>query len=113
MARPYGEITNVSSELAEISAAERGAPVVLVNDWFHDTSEVIMARLAATNDSMMPLCANSILFNGKGRVICPSPTNNTNSFGCESMDTGMSSTGAMKMGMNSRAGLVHGEMSQK
>lgn len=107
--RPFLEITNIPSELRDIANAERAAPVILVNDWFHETSEEIMARLGATNDSMAPLCANSILFNGQGRVICPPQRNDSNSFGCESMRMEMSRTGASVTGMRQQAGLEDGE----
>ena len=110
--RPFSEITNVSADLAEILTAEQGAPVVMIHDWFHDSSEEIMARLGATNDSMMPLCSNSILFNGKGRVTCPAQTNSTDSFGCESMNTGMRHSDASASEVERGINLVAGKIGQ-
>ena len=59
--------------------------MLMINDWFHETSDEIALRLAATEDSMRPLCASSVLFNGMGRVSCPPPMPGRNSFGCEAM----------------------------
>ena len=68
--------------------------MLMVNDWFHQSSEDRLARLKTTKDSMRALCANSILFNGVGRVEChPDGT-----FGCDS-DMTMSAPG-MSMSMS-------------
>lgn len=69
--------------------AERSSNTLVLNDWFHDTSDEIALRLLATNDSMRPLCASSILFNGMGSVQCPTPMNGRDSFGCVSMEAMM------------------------
>jgi hypothetical protein len=69
--------------------AERTSSLLMVNDWFRRTSDEIALRMVATQDSMRPLCANSVLFNGMGRVDCPIDTLGRTSFGCEAMGDSM------------------------
>ncbi|KAJ9091606.1 hypothetical protein QFC21_007146 [Naganishia friedmannii] len=88
--RPYHLISNDTADVEAFTQAEKEAPVLMVNDWFHQTSETMLARLSVTNDAMAPLCANSVLFNGMGRVICSQASDNTTSFGCNSMSMDMS-----------------------
>lgn len=98
--RPYSQISNSSSDISAMQAAEQNPTVLMLNDWFHETSEAISGRLVATNDSMRPLCANSVQINGMGRVQCPPASSDKSSFGCVSMmrmTKGMDSMGSMSM----------------
>lgn len=72
----------------------------MVNDWFHQTGDDIALQLVATQDSMRTLCANSILFNGMGRVDCSMDTMGRNTFGCDAMGDmmGMGISDMMSMG---------------
>ncbi|GHJ89536.1 hypothetical protein NliqN6_5938 [Naganishia liquefaciens] len=99
--KPFHLISNDTTDARAFLEAEKKAPVLMVNDWFHQTSETMLAQLSVTNDSMAPLCANSILFNGLGQVICTRISNNTSSFGCDSMSVDMSSSSSMSVGMSS------------
>jgi hypothetical protein len=83
--RPYALISNDNNDISAMQRAERSPNMLMVNDWFHETSDAIALRMVATQDSMRPLCANSVLFNGMGRVDCPIGTLGRDSFGCESM----------------------------
>lgn len=82
---PYHMISDDPADTMAIQAAAKSASMLMVNDWFHDTSEEIAARYKATGDAMRPLCANSILFNGMGQVRCPPLVSGRDSFGCASM----------------------------
>lgn len=87
VARPYNKISTVQDDVNAMLQAEQAPVVLMVNDWFHQTSTEIGLRLAVTNDSMRPLCANSILFNGMGSVQCPPSTPGLSSFGCADMSS--------------------------
>lgn len=91
--RPYALIINNTNDIDAMLRAEQSSTLLMVNDWFHETSDAIALRMAATGDSMRPLCADSILFNGMGRVECPVDTLGRNSFGCEEM-TGLMGSGS-------------------
>jgi len=83
--RPYALINNNTDDIEAMRRAEQSSNMLMVNDWFHETSDAIALRMAATQDSMRPLCANSVLFNGMGRIDCPTNVSDRNSFGCEAM----------------------------
>ncbi len=97
VARPFFLISNNSEDLTAMQDAEKASSTLVMNDWFHETSDEIALRLAATNDSMRPLCASSVLFNGMGRVQCPAPTMGLDSFGCVSMAAMSSDTGSSQL----------------
>lgn len=108
--RPYDQISNHIKEKEDMMRAEQSSRLLMVNDWFHQTSDEIALRMVATEESMRPLCANSILFNGMGRVECPFPGPGQTTFGCDQMSgmAGMgmsgiasSSTSMPSMGMTS------------
>lgn len=74
--------------------AEKASRTLVINDWFHETSDEIALRLVATNDSMRPLCASSVLFDGMGSVQCPARVAGLDSFGCVSMEAMTASSGS-------------------
>ncbi|KAL8276708.1 hypothetical protein RQP46_010887 [Phenoliferia psychrophenolica] len=108
VARPFGEISSSSTDIAAMHAADAAPQTLMLMDWFHETGDAIRAKLVATKDAMGPLCASSVLFNGVGRVQCP-PADvvaemGRDSRGCMSMSgmSGMaSSTMSMPMGNQS------------
>lgn len=95
--RPYTLISNDTGDIRAMHQAELSPSILMVNDWFHETSDAILLRMASTQDSMQTLCANSILFNGLGRVDCPVDTSGKISFGCGMMMEGGMSGGNMGM----------------
>ncbi|KAI1830098.1 hypothetical protein DTO013E5_7654 [Penicillium roqueforti] len=64
-------ITNDTFEQAQIHNAIRAPSLVMLSDWFHMTSEELQEVAMSAN--IDPLCTDSILINGKGRVNCRSP----------------------------------------
>lgn len=66
--RPFSLISNSTSQLNAMLAAERVTCPVLLSDWRELTSEQIWAaQVASGTDSY---CANALLINGKGSVTC-------------------------------------------
>ncbi|OJJ30871.1 hypothetical protein ASPWEDRAFT_120138 [Aspergillus wentii DTO 134E9] len=64
-------ITNDTLAQFQIQKAIENPNLVLLSDWFHMTSEEL--RDIATSADIDPLCGDSILINGKGRVNCRDP----------------------------------------
>lgn len=89
VARPFDLISNTTNDIAAMMTADATPSTLMLMDWYHETGDAILARLAATNDSMQPLCADSILFNGIGAVQCPSAA--------EVAAMGLDSKGCMSM----------------
>lgn len=87
--KPFHLISNLSNDISSLIAAEDKSQILMLSDWFHSTSEAIRQEMQVTMDSMLPLCADSILFNGVGRVQCPPQeivaSLGLNSKGCQSM----------------------------
>ncbi|KAJ6446856.1 MICOS complex subunit mic19 [Purpureocillium lavendulum] len=74
--RPFGQAAATDDNDDDFDAAERAAlleaeadPVnVMLNDWTHETSDVVFERYLRTG--AFPSCVDSILANGRGRVEC-------------------------------------------
>ncbi|KAK9379947.1 Cupredoxin [Kockiozyma suomiensis] len=68
--KPYNSITNDSVALDEILEREENPVIVSVSDWYKWTSEAIMLRQEYYG--IDPPCLQSLLVNGKGRIVCHS-----------------------------------------
>ncbi|KAK9468476.1 multicopper oxidase-domain-containing protein [Lipomyces arxii] len=66
--RPYSEITSDPDELAEIMELEQNPTFFVHNEWYKWSSEYIIDRQVQYN--VDPTCTQSILINGKGRIVC-------------------------------------------
>ena len=64
--RPFAQIDQ--SSVAEMMDAEENAFNLLVSDWMHDTADTIYAM--HVKSGIFPSCADSIVVNGMGRVVC-------------------------------------------
>lgn len=71
-ARPYHMITNNTNDLDMIRELERSPISLIGDDSFKWNMDVIMARMY--DFGIDPLCIQSILINGKGRVNCLNET---------------------------------------
>merc|ERR1712070_1052426 len=66
--RPFESIAS-SAAVAEASLqAERDAFPVLLTDWYHEVSDMVLREYTRTG--VFPHCVNSLLANGLGRVQC-------------------------------------------
>lgn len=72
---PYCLITSKPDELERIAAAERRRVPMVLSDWRHVTSEVEWS--VSTRSLIENLCFDSVLVNGKGRVHCLTPEQQT------------------------------------
>lgn len=68
--RPYRLISNSSRDLAIIRELERRPTSLIADDAFRQSMDDIMARMF--HFGVDPVCIQSILINGKGRVYCHS-----------------------------------------
>jgi FtsP/CotA-like multicopper oxidase with cupredoxin domain len=67
--RPFSKISTVPYELQAMLQAEKNTHPIMLSDWRAFTSE---ETLQIEEDSgVQATCANAILVNGKGAVICP------------------------------------------
>lgn len=66
--RPYRKITNNTRELEIIKRAEESPLTLIADDSFKWNMDVVMARMF--DYGIDPLCSQSILINGRGRVVC-------------------------------------------
>ncbi|KAJ5964277.1 Multicopper oxidase type 2 [Penicillium vulpinum] len=64
-------ISNDTQEHNQIHNAIRNPELLMISDWYHNTSEEL--RDIAISANIDTLCADSILINGKGRVRCLNP----------------------------------------
>ncbi|KAJ5187567.1 Multicopper oxidase type 2 [Penicillium cf. viridicatum] len=64
-------ISNDTEAHFQINNAIRDPKLLMISDWFHNTSEEL--RDIALSANLDILCADSILINGKGRVRCLDP----------------------------------------
>ncbi|CAI7620928.1 unnamed protein product [Penicillium glandicola] len=76
--RPRDIATNLASMISndtlahlQINNAIRNPQLLMISDWFHNTSEEL--RDIALSANLDTLCVDSILINGKGRVRCVDP----------------------------------------
>ncbi|RAL15583.1 uncharacterized protein BO97DRAFT_461277 [Aspergillus homomorphus CBS 101889] len=67
--RPFSLMTTDQTELQALMEAEKKTQPVVLSDWRMFTSEEILQIQEESGFSSY--CASSILFNGKGSVICP------------------------------------------
>ncbi|KAE8378045.1 multicopper oxidase-domain-containing protein [Aspergillus bertholletiae] len=67
--KPFGLITNISSELQAMRMAEEKTQPILISDWRLMTSEEVWR--AEENTGLDGYCANALLINGKGSITCP------------------------------------------
>ena len=72
---PYSLIASDPDELRRIALAERRRIPLLLSDWRHVTSEEEWA--VSMQSRIENLCFDSVLINGKGRVHCLTPTQQT------------------------------------
>lgn len=67
--RPYSKIPGIGdSDLKLLHELEKRPTNLIVSDSFKRDSDAVLARLY--NTKVLPLCVQSILINGKGRVSC-------------------------------------------
>ncbi|KAG0153209.1 hypothetical protein PDIDSM_5059 [Penicillium digitatum] len=64
-------ISNDSQAHSQINNAIRDPKLLMISDWFHNTSEEL--RNIAVAADLDTICTDSILINGKGRVRCVDP----------------------------------------
>jgi len=62
--RPFASFPNP----ADMITVESNATTLFVHDWYHITSDTLLAMYYSTG--VYPSCFDSIVFNGKGAVIC-------------------------------------------
>jgi len=67
--RPFAQVSTDPIDLEQMLAAEQNAYPFLVSDWRHNTSDEM--RQLWRDANIEPLCAQSILINGQGSVVCP------------------------------------------
>ncbi|KOC07955.1 laccase TilA [Aspergillus flavus AF70] len=67
--KPFGLITNKSSERQAMRAAEEKTQPIMISDWRQLTSEEIWQ--AEEKSGLDAYCVNAILINGKGSISCP------------------------------------------
>lgn len=68
--RPYHLITNISKDLEMLYRLEKTPSVLIADDAFRQNMDDIMARMF--HFGVDPVCIQSLLINGKGRVYCHS-----------------------------------------
>lgn len=131
-ARPYASLAdNVTATLADLIAVEQNATNLFVHDWYHVTSDTLIAMYYTTG--VYPSCFDSIVFNGKGAVQClpmsvleaanpPSPTMTetatvtldtimTSAAGpMTDMEIATATADAMQMGSGPMGGIIGGGM---
>ncbi|KAL1582284.1 hypothetical protein WHR41_09162 [Cladosporium halotolerans] len=66
--RPFESIASCDADVEALLQAERHAFPVLLTDWYHDVSDVVLREYNRTG--VFPHCVNSLLANGMGRVQC-------------------------------------------
>lgn len=66
--RSYEDLARNEEENAILREVEKEASPVLLADWYHDLSDVVLQRYFTTG--VYPLCVNSLLANGQGKVRC-------------------------------------------
>lgn len=66
--RPYKLISSTIEEAETITSLEKDPTFIIADDSFKHTMDDIMARMF--NYGIDPLCIQSILLNGKGRIYC-------------------------------------------
>lgn len=69
--RPYQNLTS-DADMTALMQAELQSTNLLISDWTHDTSDWILAEYLTTG--AFPSCVDSIVLNGKGRVVCLPPS---------------------------------------
>lgn len=67
-ARPFESLATSDADTAALLQAERDAFPVLLTDWYHESSDKVLAEYNRTG--AYPHCVDSLLANGKGRVQC-------------------------------------------
>ncbi|KAL1748820.1 Cupredoxin [Schizophyllum fasciatum] len=71
--RPFSKLAAVAggsdADAAAMAKAEANTNIVTIGDWRHRTSEETNALWEKTK--IEPLCADSILINGRGSMVCP------------------------------------------
>ena len=68
MEKPFHLITEDAEELQAIGRAEIETKPIILSDWRHLTSEEIWQAQVASG--IENFCANAVLINGKGSVLC-------------------------------------------
>lgn len=68
--RPYGLITNTPQDLEELHALEKNPNHLIADDTFKHQMDDVIARMF--HFGVDPVCIQSILVNGKGRIFCHS-----------------------------------------
>jgi FtsP/CotA-like multicopper oxidase with cupredoxin domain len=66
--RPFGLISNDSSDVAAMTKAEGSPSVLMVSDWMLENYDTLIAAEAASGYDIA--CPDAILLNGKGSVNC-------------------------------------------
>ncbi|TRM69923.1 Cupredoxin [Schizophyllum amplum] len=71
--RPFAELAALAGgsalDVAGMIAAEANTHILRINDWRHRPSEELDGIWAASG--IEPLCADSVLINGQGSMVCP------------------------------------------
>ncbi|KAG9001191.1 hypothetical protein FRB90_011661 [Tulasnella sp. 427] len=68
---PWSQISTNSADIAAMKAAHQDPKIIAISDWTHWDSEWGIAEWNRTKTEL--ICVDSVLINGKGRVICPPP----------------------------------------
>jgi hypothetical protein len=68
---PFHLISADPAELTALEGAEHSTRPILLNSWYHQTSQERIDIAMATG--LDTFCSNSFLINGKGSSICLSP----------------------------------------
>merc|ERR1711939_122430 len=66
--RPFESIASCDADVGALLQAERHAFPVVLTDWYHDISDVVLREYNRTG--VFPHCVDSLLANGMGRVQC-------------------------------------------
>lgn len=66
--RPFESLASSDADVETLLQAERDAFPVLLTDWYHDISDVVLREYNRTG--VFPHCVDSLLANGMGRVHC-------------------------------------------
>ncbi|PYH89083.1 L-ascorbate oxidase [Aspergillus ellipticus CBS 707.79] len=67
--KPFHLISNRTADLRALAQAEKNTQPIIISDWRYFTAEEMLDIEEASG--VQAYCANSILFNGKGSIMCP------------------------------------------
>lgn len=102
--RPYASLVDNSTTLDDLIAADNNGQILSVHDWYHVTSDTLLAMYYTTG--VYPSCFDSIIINGRGAVECLAPDILASATGGAATDAAATTTVAVTEIMTSAAGPI-------